>query len=236
MKPVPETVQALRALRLGDGERGDLADLERLSRRVEALVPTCTGMSIVQSATGITFTFVAAGAALQAAEPLDYLARSGNGHGDTDGDATPHLRAVPTDPTDEEVWRLAAAADAPRGVSSTLSLPLVEEGEVLGTVTLYGELPDTFDGREEEVAAVVGAWAPGATSNDDLWFSSRLRAAAAPTIVAEQETIDAAVGVAAVRLGLRLPEARRRLREASSRAGISEGTLARLLLSEQRGS
>jgi hypothetical protein len=230
VKPVPETVEALRALRLGDGERGDLADLERLSCRVEAVVPTCTGMSIVQSATGITFTFVSPGTPLQAADPLDYLSRSGN------GDAATGLRAVPDDPTDEEVWRLGAAADAPAGVSSTLSLPLVEAGAVLGTVTLYGELPDSFVGREEEVAALVGAWAPGATSNDDLWFSSRLRAAAAPTIVAEQESIDAAVGVAAARLNLRLTEARRRLREASSRAGISEPTMARLLLRGQRGS
>ena len=70
MKPVPETVEALRALRLGDGDRGDLADLERLSSRVEALVPTCTGMSIVQAATGITFTFVVPGTPLQRPTPL----------------------------------------------------------------------------------------------------------------------------------------------------------------------
>lgn len=230
MKPVPETVEALRALHLGDGERGDLADLERLSCRVEALVPTCTGMSIAQSATGITLTFVTPGTPLQRTDPLDFLIRSRDGEGAT------RLRAVPDDPTDEEAWRLHATADASAGVSSTLSLPLVEEGEVLGSVTLYGEHRDTFAGREEELAAVVGAWAPGATSNDDLWFSSRLRAAAAPTIVAEQETIDVAVGLAAARLNLRLTEARRRLREASTRAGISEPTLARLLLNGQRGS
>jgi hypothetical protein len=235
VKPVPETVEALRALHLADDEGAEMAELERLSRRVEALVPTCTGMSIVQSATGLTFTFVAPGAAIQAADPLDYLVRAR--HGDRPAAPPAHVADPPgdADPTDEEIWRRIAAVDAPAGVSSTLSLPLVEDGEVLGTVTLYGERADTFSGKTEEVADVVGAWAPGATTNDDLWFSSRLRAAAAPTLVAEQAAVDAAVGLVSVRLDVPLAEARRRLREASNRAGISEALMARLLIGERRG-
>jgi hypothetical protein len=230
MKPVPETVEALRALRLADDEHMELTELERLSRRVETLVPTCTGMSIVQAATGLTFTFVTPGTAIQQAEPLDYLVRSGN------GDAVSPAPSEPADPTDEEAWRRVAAADAQDGVCSTLSLPLVEAGEVLGTVTLYGERPDTFTGKEDDVAAVVGAWAPGVTTNDDLWFSSRLRAAAAPTIVAEQAAVDTAVGLAAAHLDVPPSEARRRLREVSTRAGLSEPTMARLLLRRRGGS
>ena len=232
MKPVPETVTALRALRLADDEHAELAELERLSRRVEALVDTCTGMSILQAATGITFTFVVPGTSLQTVDPMDFLARTAPG----DVAARPSGEAPgSTDPTDEERWRRAATVDALSGVRSTLSLPLVEKGEVLGTVTLYGERIDSFTGREEEVAAIVGAWAPGATTNDDLWFSSRLRAAAAPTLVAEQAAVDAAVGVAAVRLEIPTREARQRLREASARAGIPEATMARLLIGDRRG-
>ena len=48
---------------------------------------------------------------------------------------------------------------------STLSMPIHVDGEVVGGVNLYGATPNGFAGKESRLAAILGAWAPGAVRN-----------------------------------------------------------------------
>jgi len=73
-----------------------------------------------------------------------------------------------------------ARAEALAGISSTLSLPILGDGHVVGGVNLYGATSDAFDGHHEDLADACGAWAAGAVTNADLRFNSRVRAAATP--------------------------------------------------------
>jgi hypothetical protein len=80
------------------------------------------------------------------------------------------------------------------------------------------------------VAAIFGAWAPGAVSNADLSFSTRLEAARAPEHIRERNRVKTGVGILAASLRVELVEARRRLHEAAARAGVDALTVAELLI------
>jgi GAF domain-containing protein len=229
MEPVAETREALNRLHR-EGDDGTLADLDRLTGQVRRIVPECVGLSVGTSDSGVTLTFVDTSTPLGSVDPVDYLARVLD---EVPEPATETGEPSVADPTDEDRWRLHSRAEAPAGIESSLSIPLVDDDRVVGTVTFYGSGPDTFAGREEALAELCGAWAPGAVRNDDLSFSSRLRAAAAPAILEEQSSIDRATVIAAEELDLPVEHTRRRMRAASRRAGITELDLARLVLASR---
>src|SRR3982751_1159884 len=106
------------------------------------------------------------------------------------------------DVLDEMRWRLFAGATAERGVRSTLTLPVVSDERVEGTVNLYAASARAFVGHHEELAKVFGAWACGAVSNADLGFRTRTEAEAAPQRLREQHVIDVATGIVAAHLGV----------------------------------
>src|SRR3954447_13862601 len=124
----------------------------------------------------------------------------------------------------------------PRGVASSLTLPILHDERVIGSVNLYAATQDAFAGHREGLAAVLGASAECAILNADLTFSSRLAAAEAPDRVAENNEIDHALGIISANQHVDIPAARERLREAAARAGITDVQAARaargLLLSQ----
>ena len=63
------------------------------------------------------------------------------------------------------------------GHGSTLSLPILDDDQVVAGVNLYASTDDAFDGKHVEVARVCRAWAPGAVTNADLAFRTREEAA-----------------------------------------------------------
>ena len=130
----------------------------------------------------------------------------------------------------ERRWLLYARTGAAKGVASSLSLPLRRDGRPTGSVNLYASAPRAFDGHHEQLATVFGAWAPGAVTNADLSFRTRLEAAAAPTRVQDRHLLDQASGWLAVALSVNVATARRRLREAAAQAGITEVQVARAVL------
>ena len=97
-------------------------------------------------------------------------------------------------------------------------------------VNLYASTEDAFAGHHEELAAICRAWAPGAVTNADLAFSTRLEAVATPARMREQTLVDQAVGMLAESQHLHTSAAADRLREAAARAGISQSQAAQTVI------
>ena len=88
------------------------------------------------------------------------------------------------------VGDLFARASAARGVHSTLSLPILRDGAVIAGVNIYGHreghLPRTPRRRGEGLRCV----APGAVSNADLSFSTRVEAVKAPVLIGDMTLLE----------------------------------------------
>ena len=134
------------------------------------------------------------------------------------------------DPTDERAWRTFAAASARAGVGSTLSIPLMDAGQVYGGLNLYGSTSSAFDGHHEELAALYGGWAGGAVTNADLSFTTMARARTAPRVLADVSTSNVAVGMIMAAHDVPEAAARHLLSDVAARAGVSEGRVADILL------
>lgn len=226
MEPIPETHEALEELeRYGDLElRGDLA---RLVERAKEQVPGLRGVSLGLVSQGLMLTYVASDLNVAALEAVRYA---------DDGpiaDAVTREEPVHLDVNtllDEERWQLYAQATAVAGIQSTLSLPFRHGGVVTGAVNLYGEAPDTFTGRVDEMAQLFGAWAPGAVANADLSFETRLEAVKSPERLKGQAYVDQAIGLLVSARDLDPEAAEKRLEWAAARAGVSVSVLAKAIV------
>jgi len=223
VKPVPETAEVLRDMTENHQEGLALA-LLGAARRAEAIVPECVGMSVGLVPDGLTFTLVAE-------EP----AASGPGAVQDPGPETAHgveERAgdvAGADLFDEERWLLQAQAGAARGVASTLSLPILDDEEVVGSVSLYASTPGAFEGRHEALAEALGASAEAVVRNADLSFDTRRLAAESAPRRRDAADVEVAVGVLMGLHGLDAGAARARLRASAERAGITEAEAARVI-------
>ncbi|GGM94011.1 hypothetical protein GCM10009721_20200 [Terrabacter tumescens] len=217
---------ALRKLdEMGDGRLG--SDLGEAALALSARVPGLVGFSITVVEQGITFTYVATSLPLAALDALQFL------DGGPCEEAVGTAAIVEADSSallDEGRWSLFARGTGSRGVGSTLSLPILDGDRVVGGVNVYGAGPETFTGRHEEVAALFGAWAPGAVTNADLSFSSRLEATHAVARLDDLAVIDMAVGLLVAAHAVPPAQARQRLEQAAARAGVSVMEVARLLV------
>ena len=222
MEPVPQTVEALRVMaEVGESELG--VELWQMVTRVRRVVPQLVGFSLGIVEDRVTLTLVSSTEQLAALDAVQYA------------DDGPCVAAVETserveskvqDLFDEERWLLFARATAALGVASSLSLPIVADDRVVGGVNLYASTADAFHGRLDEVAEVVGSSAQLAIMNADLSFRTLQEAVEAPTRVRESLAINTAAGIIAESQKIDIAEARQRLREAASRAGISEAQAA----------
>jgi hypothetical protein len=227
MRPNPQTVEGLAQISRLTGERDLLAALQRPGIKVQVCVPDCTGISLVRADQGVTFTLVATDDEVAVLDALQYfdggpcVEAVHRGHGIATGS---------TSPLDEEQWRLFAQGAAAAGVRSTLALPLTEAGRVTGSANLYGASAQAFDGHHDEVAEILGAWAPGAISNADLSFQIRRTAERAPQTLRAQGHISRALAMIGVREGIDTACALERLQNAAARAGISPEQLAEAII------
>jgi GAF domain-containing protein len=229
VEPIPETRDALRRMALL-GEVGIDDQLARVTQSLSAVVPALVAFSVGIARHGVTLTYVSS--RLEAARldgvqyvddgPCQQAARSGEvvavGHDDL---------------LDEGRWQLFAQAGATSGIRSTLSLPVLDSTHVIGGVNLYGSHADTFVGRHEEVAALVGGWAQGAVTNADLTFQTRVEATHAPQRLEEVETVHVAVGVLVEAKRVSADVAEAQLYEAAARAGIPVVSLALMVIGER---
>ena len=227
VEPVPETAEVLNDL-LSYGDTDLAVLLLRVSRQVREIAPDCVGLSYtLLGEDDITFTMVATDVEAATLDGVQYL---------TDGPCVEAVRSGEIieqddlDPLDEQQWGRFARASAATGVASSLSIPLLTDGEVVGGVNLYGSTTNAFSGRVEQLATVCRGWAPGAVTNADLTFRSRLAAAEAPHVMRDRRTVDIAIGMLAEASGVTLPAAEQHLRRAAARAGIRVAELAEAVL------
>jgi GAF domain-containing protein len=227
VEPIPESVEAIQER---DAVMEDDDILERLrdaSLEVQRIVPDCIGLSVASVLDDLVVTLVATDPEIALLDAMQYL-----GHG-------PCVAAVSSghvvelnnqDLLDEEEWRIFALASAARSVASTLTLPMLEDGHVVGSINLYAASGHAFGGHHEELAALFGAWAPGAVENADLSFSTRLEAERAPARMRDRARIDTAVGLFAGREGLSTGAALARLEDAATRGGVSLTRIAQAVI------
>jgi GAF domain-containing protein len=221
VEPVPETTEAL--AQLEDVDPGLLEALSFSGRQVIRIAPDCIGMSVAASKDGVVFTLVASD---QGAALLDAVQYIGGGPCVEAMEGERVLEADVDDITDEASWHLFAQAAAEAGIASTLTLPIIAGGRVVGTVNLYGATADAFSGRHEDLAEVFHAWAPGAVTNADLSFRTREAARTAPRRLAEETTVNQAVGVLVAAQHLDPEAARNRIKDAALRSGLPEAAVA----------
>ena len=227
MEPLPETRQALAELVSLDGPEVDEL-LSDLGRRAAVVVPDLVGLSLGLCREGVTFTLVSSSAGAAAVDAAQYL-DGGPCVEVTEGRA-PLLETDTQDPLDEERWRIYAGLGAAAGVASSLSLPVYQEGRLVGGLNLYASSHGSFSGHHDALADLVGADSGEAVSNADLSFSSRQRAMAAPGILHDQQEVDTAVGLIAGLQGVDVQTAEQRLRDAAARAGVRLALVARALV------
>jgi GAF domain-containing protein len=233
MEPIPETVEAIEEYGpFGLGDADLLGRLREASVRVRDVVPDCLGFSLASREHGLTFTLVADDTDMAVLDAVQYLA------GGPCVAAVEEQRHHPVgfdhdDLLDEESWRLFGHATAAKGVRSTLTLPLLEDQEVVGSVNLYGASAQAFTGHHEALAVIFDAWAPGAVTNADLSFATLREARQAPRLLREETTVQVAVGIIVAREGIDARAAEGRLRHAAERAGIPVHDLAQAVLDAQ---
>lgn len=224
MKLLPETYVALR--RLGETSDRDLAaSMADAAERLRAVVPSCVGVSYSLLDEHLTFTVLATRRETAALE----TARVPPARGEA------HRADAAADVLDEVRWRELSTVAGEHGVRSTLSMPVITQGSLVGTVSVYAGEPAAFDGLETLVADIVGASAPDSTANADLGFRSLDEAFASPGRLDDRRAIDRATGAIGSSEGVPLPTARRMLGEGAERIGISDAEAARaVLLSQDR--
>ncbi len=228
MEPIPETIEAAEELDRAATAPGTLLTaLTKLANRAQEIVPDLVGVSVAPLKEGVTFTLVATAAEFAVLDAVQYAAGGpcvdcahAGEIGEFDRD----------DLLDEERWRLFGQAGAARSVRSTLTLPIVAEGRVRGTVNLYAASGSAFAGMHGRLAELFGAWATGAVTNADLPFATRHNAETAARQLRDQTTVDVASGILAAQVGVDLASAEDRLRDAATRAGVPLVELARSII------
>jgi GAF domain-containing protein len=228
MEPIPETREAMGELRDSRGASGALlSQLLQQADRVRTIVPDCIGISVASAKHDVTFTVVASSEEIALMDGLQYL----DGGPCLDGAAAHRVLEVDhADLMSEDAWRMFARASAAKGVASTLTLPIIEDGAVVGSVNFYGGSERAFSGHHEALARIFDAWAPGAVTNADLDFSSRRTAEQAPERLREEHFVDVAVAMIVAAEAVDPDTALARLDDAAQRAGVTPVQLARELI------
>lgn len=225
MDPVPETAQVLDDL-IKQGKPGLAIRLYRMADRAREVAPACVGLSLTLLDDDLTFTLVASDEVIARLDAMQYL---DGGPCPTSVDLGESIETDVSDLLDEDRWSLFARASAAAGVASTLSLPVMRGGRVVGGVNLYAGTVDAFHGRHDSMAEAVGASAEHAVADADLSFRTRTLAVQTRDRWAARVDVEIAVGIIVVRYGIDEEAARERLRHAAERAGITQEQVARAL-------
>jgi GAF domain-containing protein len=227
LEPMPETVEGMgEYFRLNEPEMDEV--LADLGERAWQIAPETVGLSLGLAREGVTFTLVSSDSRVAMLDATQYL------DGGPCVEVTEARQDVVefgmNDPLHEGRWLLFAQASAAIGVASSLSLPILEDGQVIGGINLYASTSDAFAGHHVELAKALKASASGAVTNADLAFATRLQAVRAPAQLRAAQDIETATGVLAARLDQDVDVAGARLRQAAVRAGVDLALVARLII------
>ena len=231
MEPIPQTLQAFGELDAAMDDASLLTMLRTTADRAHDIVPSLVGVSVASRDQGVTFTLVATAQEIAVLDAVQYVATGpcvdamDMGHG---------ITTSAGGLLDEARWSHFARASAAAGIHSTLTLPVVDGDDVVGTVNFYGRTKDTFVEHHEELADIFGAWAPGAVTDADLSFATRTVAEQAPEQLRQSALVDTATGILAAQRDTSVAEAREHLGSAARRAGVPVETLAAVVIQLQR--
>lgn len=228
MRPIPQTVEVAAELSRDEPDLDVLHHLQSLADQVQRIVPDCIGMSIGWIHRGVAFTLVATDEEIAALDAVQYL--DGGPCQDVVDSPEPGLTWSATDPLDEATWRGFAQATAARGVRSTLTMPLVSGGDVVGTANLYAASDYAFENHLDALALLLGGSVNDIVRNADLSFATRLSAEQAPKAMRSADQVVIATGLLIAQLGLDSHAAAHRLEETALRAGITPAQLAQALI------
>ncbi len=217
MLPIPESHEADDSYGPFVYRELDLLEhLTSLGTQVRAVVPSCIGLSLSTREQGVTFTVVASAEEMAFLDAVQYV------------DGGPCVEALETDvvvPLEEpgileQSWELFGAAATASGVAATLSMPILRGPTMIGGFNMYAGRAHAFDGRHEQLADLLGAWAEGAVSDGDLPFRSRELARRAPELLRESTRLTVAAVLLARSRRLTQEAAEERLRVAATRAAV----------------
>jgi GAF domain-containing protein len=227
VEPLPETEAALTELTWSEPSSASVEVQQQVDRAKE-IVPELIGVSVTMLREELTFTFVASSELIRVLDGLQYL------DGGPCVDAVRDERVIddPEAALDEHQWTLFTRAEAVAGIASTLSLPIVSNGQAICGINFYASRAGAFRDRHQELADVFGAWVGGAVSNADMSFTTRFQAAQAAGRLEALHTIDKAIGIIASTQEVSVGEARRRLDQAGALAGVAPDKLARAVLED----
>jgi GAF domain-containing protein len=226
MEPIRQTRFALTEMsRFQDEDM--TAQFNAVAAGVATIAPDCLGMTLSYIQDGLAFTWAASSLDVAALDAVQYV------------DGGPCVRAMAqastiaagvSHPLDEDNWLLFARAENTVGVESSLSIPLMGDGAVVGGVNFYGSTPTAFDGLHEQLAEQCGGWAGGAVTNAELSLSGVRRAKQAPQVLLDQYVTDQAIGMLMAAHRISADVAATQLHQGAERAGIHDSELARILV------
>ena len=128
VEPTPETEKAFAELARYGGI-GLLDLVLDMGRQAKRIVPQCVGLSLGLFEEGLTFTLQASTDEIAALDAIQYL------DGGPCVDAAHNNETIQTtleDAIDEDRWHMFARASSAAGVASSLTLPLLRAGRVVG--------------------------------------------------------------------------------------------------------
>jgi hypothetical protein len=210
------------------GESRLRGDLLRTADQIAALVPELVGVSLTKLAEGSSITLVASTPEVLGIDAVQYV----DGGPCVDSVERGEVVSVnDSDPLSEETWSLFARATAFLGIFSSLSLPLIESGEIVGSANLYASVVDAFEDHIGVIADLVGTWAPRAVRDADLPSFRRIGPVTSSHVLGRRDDlVERAVAVVRRVNAVSEGHARGLLLDSASRAGVGEAEVARTII------
>ena len=203
-------------------------DLERILRAAQRSVPGCEAGSVTLLVEGSPRTEAAISRAVIAIDVAQYETQEG-----------PCLLAAALNApvvvdvlgTDERFPNFAERV-APLGLQSSLSLPVVIDSQVVGSLNLYAWQRDAFDATSQDISAVLATQVGIAVAKSRLLTEAHAVATVAQQAADEASDVAIAEGMLIVLERCSLEQAQSLLRNAASAEAESLVVIARRIILE----
>lgn len=143
------------------------------------------------------------------------------------------LTVVASDLRSDERWPRFAADPRTQDIAGVIATPMVIGGELLGAVTVYGDIGDPPDGRLVEAAELLAAAVAAVLYELTVRHELQLTAAHMERALSSRATIDQAKGMVMADRGCTADEAFEHLVELSSTQHMKLRDLARQLVDQR---
>ena len=139
------------------------------------------------------------------------------------------------DMTTEDRWPDYAAAVVPKGVMSSLSVPLPFQGATIGALNVYAKHQDAFDETSERLGTEVASFVAVAVANAESYAATADLAHQMQQAMASRSVIDMAKGILMAQNRCTPDEAFTMLSHASQRSNRKLRDIAAAIVQTQSG-